>query len=270
MTRVLCLLLGVVIALPLSAKRMVTAGGTITELVFALDAGHQVVAVDQSSSYPHQVNTLPNVGYYRDLAAEGVLSKAPDVLLAMEGAGRAEVLEQIRRTGVEVTLYDKPDSVDSMIELIKKVGRDLAREEQAKALINTFKASLPEPSPTFAGKGLFLLSAGTRGLIAAGTETVPDLIFNYVGVENIAANHAGYKTLGQEFIVMQQPDYLIAPFHVVQGVGGKQAFCEQQSLRMLEAAQKCQLLVMDSLMSLGMTPRLSQAIETLDNFVRKF
>lgn len=270
MIRLLFILSLVLLAAPVSAQRLITAGGTITELVFALGAGEQVVAVDQSSSYPSRVKALPHVGYYRDLAAEGVLSKAPDRLLALEGAGREEVLEQIKSTGVKVTVYDKATDVASMERLIREVGTDLDRTSQAEALIDRFNASLPEPSKNFSGKGLFLLSAGSRGLIAAGTETVPELLFNYVGLENIAAGHQGFKTLGREFIVMQQPDYIVAPYHVVHGAGGKQAFCEQQSLQMLKAAKQCRLLVMDSLMSLGMTPRLSEAIGILDDFVRKF
>ena len=267
MKRTICGFLVCLITLPVSAERLITAGGTVTELVFALGAGEQVVAVDQSSSFPAQARDLPDVGYYRDLAAEGVLSKNPDVILALEGTGRAEVLEQIKSTGVRVKVYDKPSNVKQMVELIRTMGADLNRRQQAEKLILQFEKSLPDESQSIKGKGLFLLSAGNRGLIAAGDETVPHLLFNYVGIDNIAKQHDGFKTLGREFIVMQQPDFIVAPFHVVQGGGGKLAFCQQESLRMLEAAERCNLLIMDSLMSLGMTPRLSEAISILDEFV---
>ena len=257
-------------------QKLITAGGTITEIVFALGAGERVIAVDQSSQYPEAVKQLPMVGYYRELAAEGVLSFAPDKILAIEGVGRQEVIKQIESTGVQVVVYNKPTSTDGLVALIKQLGDDLGKAEQAEQLIAKFKASLPSENrseshsettnntpPT---KAVFLLSASDRGLIAAGTETVPQLIFNYAGIQNIAAKHTGFKGINNEALALQQPDFLVAPRHVVMGAGGKEKFCQSPNLSLLKAAQQCKLLVMDSLQSLGMTPRLADAIATVKNY----
>ena len=257
-------------------QKLITAGGTITEIVFALGAGERVIAVDQSSQYPEAVKQLPMVGYYRELAAEGVLSFAPDKILAIEGVGRQEVIKQIESTGVQVVVYNKPTSTDGLVALIKQLGDDLGKAEQAEQLIAKFNASLPNENrsesysetsnntpPT---KAVFLLSASDRGLIAAGTETVPQLIFNYAGIQNIAAKHTGFKGINNEALALQQPDFLVAPRHVVMGAGGKEKFCQSPNLSLLKAAQQCKLLVMDSLQSLGMTPRLADAIATVKNY----
>jgi iron complex transport system substrate-binding protein len=251
------------------SQKLITAGGTITEIVFALDAGDRVIAVDQSSQYPQEVKQLPMVGYYRDLAAEGVLSFAPDKLLAIEGVGRSEVIKQIKSTGVEVTVYDKPTSPEGLVKLIQQLGEDLGKTAQAQQLIAQFNASLPSKATNSTAKAVFLLSASDRGLIAAGTETVPQLIFNYAGIDNVAAQHKGFKGINNEALALQQPDFLVAPYHVVMSAGGKDKFCQSPNLRLLKAAQECRLLVMDSLQSLGMTPRLAQAIATLKNWREK-
>jgi len=253
-------------------QKLITAGGTITEIVFALGAGERVIAVDQSSQYPEAVKQLPMVGYYRELAAEGVLSFAPDKILAIEGVGRQEVIKQIESTGVQVVVYNKPTSTDGLVALIKQLGDDLGKAEQAEQLIAKFKASLPgenrseTTNNTPSTKAVFLLSASDRGLIAAGTETVPQLIFNYAGIQNIAAKHTGFKGINNEALALQQPDFLVAPRHVVMGAGGKEKFCQSPNLSLLKAAQQCKLLVMDSLQSLGMTPRLADAIATVKNY----
>lgn len=257
-------------------QKLITAGGTITEIVFALGAGERVIAVDQSSQYPEAVKQLPMVGYYRELAAEGVLSFAPDKILAIEGVGREEVIKQIESTGVQVVVYNKPTSTYGLVALIKQLGDDLGKAEQAKQLIAKFNASLPNENRseshsetsnnTPQTKAVFLLSASDRGLIAAGTETVPQLIFNYAGIENIAAKHTGFKGINNEALALQQPDFLVAPRHVVLGAGGKEKFCQSPNLSLLKAAQQCKLLVMDSLQSLGMTPRLADAIATVKNY----
>lgn len=253
-------------------QKLITAGGTITEIVFALGAGERVIAVDQSSQYPEAVKQLPMVGYYRELAAEGILSFAPDKILAIEGVGREEVIKQIESTGVQVVVYNKPTSTDGLVELIKQLGDDLGKAEQAEQLIAKFNASLPSEAHsettnnTPSAKAVFLLSASDRGLIAAGTETVPQLIFSYAGIENIASEHTGFKGINNEALALHQPDFLVAPRHVVMGAGGKEKFCQSPNLSLLKAAQQCKLLVMDSLQSLGMTPRLADAIATVKNY----
>lgn len=248
-----------------SAENFVTAGGTITEIVFALGAGDRVVATDQSSTYPPKTGTLPSVGYYRDLAAEGVLSIGAERLLAQEGAGREEVLEQLAAAGMQVTLYQKPTDVNGLIDLIYQVAEDIGKTEEAEQLVEQVRSSLPAKQDKITGTGIFLLSIGDRGLVAAGSETVPNLIFEYAGIHN-PAQHTGYKAVNFESLAMQQPDFIVVPSHVAYGLGGKAGICASPALALLEAAQSCNVLVIDGLMAMGMTPRLAQAIATVASF----
>ena len=252
---------------PLSAqKRIVSAGGTLTEIIFALDKQDTLVAVDQSSLYPKQATQLDQIGYYRDLAAEGVLSVRPTKLLALEGAGRAQALAQIEATGVELIHYKKPNSINDLLNLVKRLGKDLNANDKAQALVAQIKNSLPPKANTETHSALFLLSANERGLVAAGTDTVADLLLDYAGVTNLGATHKGFKVINNEVLAVKQPDFLIAPAHVVYSLGGKEAFCNQPTLRLLTAAKQCRLLVMDSLLSLGMSPRIATGIKELSDY----
>ncbi len=244
---------------------LVTAGGTITEIVFALGAGERVVAVDQSSTFPQAATQLPSVGYYRDLAAEGVLSVGASKLYALEGSGREEVLKQLKRTGMEVTLYNKPTSVEQLVALVTELGADLGKQEQATSLVAKITASLPDKASTTSGKGIFLLSVGERGIVAAGEETVPNLIFDYAGIEN-TVSHNGYKAINLETLTVEQPDFIVVPSHVAYGLGGKTGICNTPALSLLKAAQDCNVLIVDGLMAMGMTPRLAQAIALVSDF----
>jgi len=250
----------------LAKERIISAGGTLTEIIYALGKQELLVGVDQSSMYPQQATQLPQVGYYRDLAAEGLLSIRPTTLLALEGAGREQALKQIEATGVNVISYKKPTSVDELFLLIKDLAKDLNAERQAQNLISEIKKTLPKKANIQTHSALFLLSANERGLVAAGQETVPNLLFNYAGITNIAATHSGFKAINTEVLAVQQPQFLVAPAHVVYSAGGKQAFCDQPQLRLLTAAQQCHLLVMDSLLSLGMSPRIATAVNALSEY----
>ncbi|VFS44792.1 ABC transporter periplasmic protein [Enterobacter cancerogenus] len=63
-------------------EKIVTLGGDVTEIVYALDAGSSLVARDSTSRWPQAATRLPDVGYLRQLNAEGILSVRPTLVLA--------------------------------------------------------------------------------------------------------------------------------------------------------------------------------------------
>jgi iron complex transport system substrate-binding protein len=87
-----CLIASGPLAAQQTPKRIVALGGEITEIVYQLGAAERLVGRDTTSTYPAEANELPDVGYFRQLGAEGVLSLQPDLVLATESAGPPEVL----------------------------------------------------------------------------------------------------------------------------------------------------------------------------------
>ncbi|MEC8081409.1 MAG: ABC transporter substrate-binding protein, partial [Pseudomonadota bacterium] len=90
------------------AERVVSIGGTVTEIVYLLGESDQLVATDTSSVYPEAANQTPKVGYQRTLSAEGVLSVRPDMLLLTTTAGPQSVLRQLEDTGIQSKVIDTP------------------------------------------------------------------------------------------------------------------------------------------------------------------
>lgn len=76
---------------------MVSLGGSITETVFALGLEGRLVSVDESSVFPKAAGALPDVGYYRSLGVEGVLSLTTELVLALEGSGPPNVLRRLEQ-----------------------------------------------------------------------------------------------------------------------------------------------------------------------------
>lgn len=97
-------------ASPGEARRIVSAGGAVTEVLYALDRGPEIVGVDSTSQHPPEaLSTKANIGYLRALGAEGVLSLKPSLVLAAEGAGPPDVLRIIEGAGVPlVRVPDDP------------------------------------------------------------------------------------------------------------------------------------------------------------------
>jgi iron complex transport system substrate-binding protein len=81
-------------------SRIVSIGGSITEILYALGLQQKIVAVDTTSLYPPAaLQEKPNVGYMRQLSAEGVLALSPTLVLALQGSGPKETVDILQRRG---------------------------------------------------------------------------------------------------------------------------------------------------------------------------
>ena len=249
-------------------NQLITAGGTLTDIVFALNKGDSLIGVDTSSTSPAAVNRLPKVGYYRNLSAEGVLSFEPEHLWVLEGGGSDKVLQQIERAGVSVVVFDKPTSLQELYELIENMADRFGAHAEGKQVIAGIKSDLTTSSRKEPLTALFVLQASERGVVAAGKDTVPDLLFSYSDINSVFS-HAGFKTVSTEYLLAEQPDFLVAPEHVVKSHGSKEAFCQAQALKLLEAGKTCRVLVMDSLLALGMTTRIAEAQQVVAEFANE-
>ena len=75
-------------------RGVISIGGDITEIIYALGKIDQVIGRDTTSFYPPSVTSLPDIGYVRQLGAEGLLSLSPDLIIASSESGPPEVVEQ--------------------------------------------------------------------------------------------------------------------------------------------------------------------------------
>lgn len=251
--------------LAVADTRIVSAGGSVTEVLFALGLGEQVVAVDTSSLYPEQVLALPKIGYYRQLSPEGVLSQRPDVLVGHNNMGPANVLTQISQTGVEVFNIPHAYSLDSLYGLISSLATRFERVAEGQALVSRIQNQIDATKPklkTPLYSAAFLVSVGERGLMAAGVETMPDVLFSLAGVNNAFAELSGYQPVSVEVLLSSSPDWLLVPSHAAAGQSAAQ-LCQLPSLKFWAAKQGCNIEVVDPLIFMGLSPRLAQGVALL-------
>src|SRR3954467_12802748 len=83
-------------------QRIVCLSKHLTEMMFALGKGHNLVAVDLSSTYPDSAKLLKTVGYHRALSPESIIAMEPDLVIHSNDVGPANVLPQIEKAGLKV------------------------------------------------------------------------------------------------------------------------------------------------------------------------
>lgn len=241
-------------------ERIVAAGGSVTEILFALGAQNTLVGVDSSSLFPASATHIANVGYYRQLSLEGVMSVNPTLVVGLDSMGPSSVLTQLDSLNISVKKLPLERNVDGLIYLIRRLGLLVDKSLEAERLIEKTLAHLSQ-LPNLVdteSRVIFLMSAGSNGLMAAGTDTVPNLIFELLQLNNPLAHIDGFKPVSNEVVLAINPDLILIPTHQQAGRSAED-ICQLPSLALWANGKGCHIKFVDSLSFLGITPRLPEA-----------
>ena len=247
------------------SKGVISIGGDITEIIYALGKIDQVIGRDTTSFHPESVTRLPDVGYVRQLGAEGLLSLSPDLIIASSETGPPEVVAQIRQTGIPFVLTEGGFNLAGLLKRIETIGKTLDAETEAERLSQSIIAKMQKIDKKLAAvsrkpKVLFLMSASDGSPMAAGKDTAADAIINLAKGENIFENQSGYKAYSYEALADARPDVIMMMEHSLASLGGIETIQGHPALGMTPAARSGNILSIDGLFLLGFGPRLPEAI----------
>jgi iron complex transport system substrate-binding protein len=250
------------------ASRIIALGGPVTEIVFALGAGDQVVARDSSSSYPPEVNDLPDVGYQRRLSAEGVLALDPTLILATTEAGPPEAIQQLQDSGVTFLMVEAVDSPEGAFAKIRSFAQALDRVEEGEALIAQIRADLAEAQEIAASyeetpRVMFIYARGAGAVNVAGTDTGAEAMIELAGGESAVTDYEGYKPITAEAAVAAAPDVILLMDSGLESLGGNGGLMEVPGIAQTPAGEAGKIVAMDGLFLLNFGPRMGEAAKEL-------
>lgn len=242
-------------------SRITVAGGSITEILYALGAESQIIAVDATSNFPAQTKDHPSIGYVRNLSAEGILSLSPTLIIGEDDMGPPAVLEQIGATGVDIAIVKEQHSSLGVVEKINCVASIIATtdiadqyiEEQLLPTIEQLEQLAKKPQ--LAKKTLFILGLQSGSPIVAGTETSAHGLIEMIGATNSMSSFKGWKPASTEAIIAAAPDVILISQRGVSSFGGLDAVKNHPTLRLTPAVQKNRVIAMDGMAMLGFGPR---------------
>lgn len=252
-------------------QRIISVGGALTELIYELGAQAELVGVDSTSLFPAAATKLPNVGYARTLAAEGLLSLAPTLVVATEEAGPPPVLRQLEAAKVPLHVLRAEHRFEGVVERAQKLGELLGRQTQAAALVqrlNTdWAASRQAVARVAAGhrapRVLFILSNAANQARISGRGTAADAMIGYAGAVNALGDAEGYKLLSPEAAIAAAPDVILATSQGLEATGGVDGLLRLPGLAQTPAGQKRRVVALETMEMLGFGPRLPQALTRL-------
>lgn len=259
------------------AERVLSLGGSVTEIIYALGQQDRLAGRDQTSSWPPEAMELPDIGYVRAISPEGALSTSPDLIIAEEGAGPPEAIAVLQSAGIPYVTVAEGYDAEAVLRKLHAVAAALGVPEQGRELGARIEAELAEVASrtatiTTPRKAMFVLSLQDGRIMASGAETSADGIIRMAGAKNALAGFTGYKNVTPEAIIEAAPDVVLMMQRGNSDMDSEHGASRAAALAIPAIAQTPAgrdeaIVVMDGLKLLGFGPRTGEAALELHGLI---
>jgi len=248
--------------------RVVSVGGSVTEILYALGLKDRIVAVDTTSIYPADaLASKPNVGYLRALSPEGLLSMDPTLILAEGDAGPTEALEILETASVPFVSVPGGADAEGVADKIRFIAEVMGVPERGAEMADTVTADLEAVRRAIGEHGepprvLFVLSLANGRVLAAGEGTSAAAMIELAGAQNALSGFSGYKPVNEEAVIAAAPEVVVMMARGDHAANPETVFAHP-ALTRTPAAEHRRLVTMDGLYLLGFGPRIAHAVRDL-------
>lgn len=207
--------------------RIVSISKHLTEMVFALGKGRNIVACDLTSTYPDSARLLPSIGYHRALSAEGIIAMNPDLVIHSNDIGPATVLPQLVKAGVHTQAFTGAATYDSAQLLLKTLGKFFGAEAAADSISKKMDQDLLEVQAATASlkdsPNVMVIHYGQANnvfFVMSGRNRTADKMIKMAGGKTAHYDAKGARQISAEAIAEANPDVIIATNYGFDKMGG--------------------------------------------------
>ena len=197
----------------IQAARYITLSPHLTEILYDLNVGDEIVATVEHSDYPERAKLLPIIGNYQSLNIEAIVALKPDIIFAWPDGNPELQLERLSQLGIRI-FRSAPGNLDDLISEIKIIGdmvdqpaRAAIITEQMQNKIDDLRASYQQQKAV-----RIFYQIWHQPLRALGSDPWLNDLVSRCGAENIFAHlPQAYPQVSIEAVVEKQPDVIILP-----------------------------------------------------------
>lgn len=194
-----------------SPERIVSLSPTHTEILFAIGAGEQVVAVDAMSNHPAEASAVVTSLSGYEPNVESIVSYEPDLVVI--GDDYNGLAEQLASVGIDSWATPAPLNLDEVLAQIEDLGERVGRLDEATELATSMRASIDEvvASTATLDAPLSYYHELDDTYFTATSNTFVGSVYSLFGLRNIAdaaEDQSDYPQLSAEFIISQNPDLI--------------------------------------------------------------
>ena len=206
-------------------KRIVTLAPNLTELVFEIGAGDQLVGVSAWSDFPLPARELPVVGDAFTVDQEQLALLDPDLLLAWESGTPAHAVDELRNAGYTVERI-RTRSLEDVGTALRQIGKLTGRSSEAEVVAARFQAELEALRQSQAGRPSISVfyQVSARPLYTVNREHYVSELIEICGGKNIFDDLEDLApAISVEAVVDRNPEVMLASTDA-----GDEAFADWQ------------------------------------------
>jgi iron complex transport system substrate-binding protein len=202
-------------------------------MVFALGKGHDLVAVDLSSTYPDSAKLLKTVGYHRALSPEGIIAMNPGLVIHSNDIGPENVLPQITNAGLNIKAFGGAGTIDSARLLLKQLGSFFGEASKADSICKKMDHDIATAAnslksiPVADTPRVMIIHFGRAGniyFVMSGRAGVGDEMIKLAGGRVVAYDAKGARQISAEAVATANPDVIIATDYGYDKMGSMEKF----------------------------------------------
>jgi len=249
-------------------RRIVSLVPALTEMLFAIGAGPQVVAVSSYDEFPPEVKKLPRVGALLDPDSERILALRPDLVILY--GSQSEVQTQFARAGIQAYVY-RHGGITTVLDTIRELGAATAHPTEAARVIRDIQTRLDAVRAAVKGRArprvllVFERQPRTlRDLYVSGGEGFLHEMLEIAGGQNVFADVARESVQPSTETLLARAPEVIVEVHTSGMLEAREVADEQNVWSALSSIpavrnKRVRILTADYLVVPG--PRLAQATE---------
>ena len=193
---------------PVMPEAILSLSPTATEILFAVGAGGQVVAVDDQSTYPADAPMSALSGFTPNV--EAIAGYDPDLVVISYDPG--DLVVGLEALGIDVLMQGAANVIDDTYAQITELGALTGHVDGAEALNESIAEGLEELAEGQPGAGMTYFHEVDATLYSATSTTFLGQLYALLGLENIAdpadEDGWGYPQLSPEYVIDTDPDLI--------------------------------------------------------------
>jgi iron complex transport system substrate-binding protein len=193
-------------------QRIVSLAPAVTETLFAIGAGAQVVGVSEYCDYPPAVRKLPRVGTFLTPNIEAIVALRPTIVIGPTTSSDLREMSALRAMGIATVTVAGDASIAEIEGSIEQVGLRVGRAEAARRLVGEIRLRMHAIEESIGGEPSrsVLMVVGHQPMVAVGRGTFLDDLIALARATNIAdASSQAWPRLSLEYIMATRPDVIL-------------------------------------------------------------
>ncbi|MCX7882894.1 MAG: helical backbone metal receptor [Brevinematales bacterium] len=237
--------------------RIVTLGPRLTEQVFELGLGQDIVGNTIYCTRPAAAQKIQKIGNVIEINVEAIASLKPDIILGTD-LNDPKRIQRLRQLGFTVVVFGQPKDFEGICAEYVEIGKLLGKEKEAKERVSVLKKEVEKiASQTAKGpRRRVFFQIGINPLWTLPDQSFMQDYLRYAGAINIATN-VGYGQISLEQVVASDPEVILI---ALMDSEAKEAMALWKNYPSLTAVKRGGIHLLDTTMATSPTPATFVAI----------